>query len=163
MSINSLHLRMGPRTKAAAAAAVLVAVAAAAVLPAAAGAATHRSKSTGAATHKSTSVLAQGIGMKSHPSTRVRQLQRALVRHGYSVGPAGVDGRFGPRTRIAVRRAQRHHHIKVDGVVGPATRRALRLGAESHARASHKPRTTSHRAATRVRINPAPIASLPIA
>jgi DNA invertase Pin-like site-specific DNA recombinase len=130
-----------------------VAAAAAAVLAAPADAATHRSKP----------VLAQGIGMKSHPSTRVRALQRALVRHGYSVGPAGVDGRFGPRTRIAVRRAQRHHHLKVDGVVGPATRRALRLGAASHARASHKRRTTSHRAATRVRINPAPIASLPIA
>jgi DNA invertase Pin-like site-specific DNA recombinase/peptidoglycan hydrolase-like protein with peptidoglycan-binding domain len=135
MSINSLHLRMGPRTKAAAAAAVFVAAAAAAVLAGPASAASHQSKS----------VLAQGIGMRSHPSTRVRTLQRALVRHGYSVGPSGVDGRFGPRTRLAVRRLQRHHHIKVDGIAGPQTRRALRLGARGNTAARRSTRTSSHR------------------
>jgi DNA invertase Pin-like site-specific DNA recombinase/peptidoglycan hydrolase-like protein with peptidoglycan-binding domain len=126
---------MGPRTKAAAAAAVFVAAAAAAVLAAPASAASHQSKS----------VLAQGIGMRSHPSTRVRTLQRALVRHGYSVGPSGVDGRFGPRTRLAVRRLQRHHHIKVDGIAGPQTRRALRLGARGNTAARRSTRTSSHR------------------
>src|SRR4051812_38547543 len=38
-------------------------------------------------------LLAQGVGMRSHPSVRVRAVQRALVRRGYSVGAPGIDGR----------------------------------------------------------------------
>jgi DNA invertase Pin-like site-specific DNA recombinase len=139
MSTNPFHLRMGARRTAVAAAALAVAAAAAVILPSAANAAGGRSKS----------VLAEGIGMHSHPSVRVRTLQRALIRHGYSVGPAGVDGRFGPRTRAAVRRAQRRHHVKVDGIVGSSTRRALGIGAAARAATTHRRRSkpTAHRAA----------------
>jgi peptidoglycan hydrolase-like protein with peptidoglycan-binding domain/DNA invertase Pin-like site-specific DNA recombinase len=147
MSHTPLHLRMGPRTKAAAAAALVVAAAATVLVPAAAHAATKRSHP----------VLAEGIGMRHKPSVRVRKLQRALVRHGYSVGPAGIDGRFGPRTKKAVRRAQRRHHLKVDGIAGRRTLRALAVGGASRARASHHRRaTTPHRKA------PAKIAAKPV-
>jgi peptidoglycan hydrolase-like protein with peptidoglycan-binding domain len=133
MSHTPLHLRMGPRTKAAAAAALVVAAAVTVIVPAAAHAATKRSHP----------VLAEGIGMRDKPSVRVRKLQRALVRHGYSVGPAGIDGRFGPRTKKAVRRAQRRHHLKVDGVAGRRTLRAVAVGGASRARASHHRRATT--------------------
>lgn len=73
-------------------------------------------------------VLKQGMGMGVEPSTRVRQMQRALDRRGYSLGAAGVDGRFGPFTAAAVRRFQARHRLAVDGVVGRATRGALRIG-----------------------------------
>jgi DNA invertase Pin-like site-specific DNA recombinase/peptidoglycan hydrolase-like protein with peptidoglycan-binding domain len=137
MSTNPLPLRMGVRRKAVAAAALVVALAAVITLPRPADAAT-----------QSKSVLAQGLGMRHHPSARVRALQRALVRDGYSIGPAGVDGRFGPRTRRAVRRVQRHHDLKVDGIVGPKTRRALKLdGARAHA-ATHESKRTSSRGTT---------------
>jgi peptidoglycan hydrolase-like protein with peptidoglycan-binding domain/DNA invertase Pin-like site-specific DNA recombinase len=138
---------MGPRTKAAAAAALVVAAAATILVPAAAHAATKRSHT----------VLTEGIGMRDKTSVRVRKLQRALVRHGYSVGPAGIDGRFGPRTKKAVRRAQHRHHLKVDGIAGPRTLRALAVGAASRARASrHRRATTTHRNA------PARIAAQPV-
>ena len=132
MSHNPFPLGMGPRTKAAAAAAV-VAAAVAATVPAAAHAQTHRS-------HE---VLAAGIGMHSHPSVRVRALQRALARHGFSVGRTGIDGRFGPLTRRAVRRAQRAFHLKVDGIAGRKTLRALRRPAASHRSAPHRPQVSA--------------------
>ena len=57
-----------------------------------------------AASTSGTSVLAEGVGMHAKPSVRVRQVQRALKRRGYSLGAPGVDGRFGPLTAAAVRR-----------------------------------------------------------
>jgi DNA invertase Pin-like site-specific DNA recombinase/peptidoglycan hydrolase-like protein with peptidoglycan-binding domain len=136
-------------------AALAVVAAAAIVVPAAAQAASHRSKP----------VLAEGVGMREHPSSRVRALQRALVRHGYTIGPAGIDGRFGPRTRSAVRRAQHRHHLRVDGIVGPRTRRALSLGVTSRAASTHRGRsTTSQRssaAPAEPSPTPAPVASRP--
>jgi peptidoglycan hydrolase-like protein with peptidoglycan-binding domain len=157
MSSNPFQSRKGIPTKAAVA--LVVAAAAAIIVPAAAHAASR---------HATKPVLAEGVGMRAQPSVRVRELQRALVRRGYSVGASGVDGRFGPRTRAAVRRAQHRHHVRVDGVVGPRTRAALGLGARSaraagqHRRASTtKQRARSLRPATPVATAPRPAASAP--
>lgn len=49
----------------------------------------------------------------------VRTLQERLVAHGHELG--AVDGRFGPRTEIAVRAFQQSRNITVDGIVGPQT------------------------------------------
>jgi len=157
MSSNPFHSRKGTPTKAAVA--LAVAAAAAIIVPAAAHAATR---------HATKPVLAEGVGMRAQPSVRVRELQRVLVRRGYSVGASGADGRFGPRTRAAVRRAQHRHRLKVDGVVGPRTRAALGFGARSaraagqHRRASTtKQRARNLRPATSVATAPTPAASTP--
>ena len=114
MSSQLLRLKRGARTLTAVA---VVSAACAIVAPAAADAASRHAEAA----------LATGVGLRHQPSIRVRELQRALVRHGYSIGRPGVDGRFGPLTRAAVRRAQRKHDLKVDGIAGPRTLRALRL------------------------------------
>src|SRR3954451_6789650 len=56
-------------------------------------------------------------------SANVAALQVALRAVGLSPGP--IDGVTGPRTRGAIRRFQRRHHLSVDGIAGPHTRRAL--------------------------------------
>src|SRR4051794_16776134 len=72
-------------------------------------------------------ILEQGSGLSGPPSTNVRRVQRILDRRGFDLGPAGVDGRFGPRTAAAVRRMQSRYGLVADGVVGPKTRRLLSL------------------------------------
>lgn len=52
-------------------------------------------------------------------------IQWQLVRHGYSVGPCGIDGDFGGATDGAVRRFQSDHGLEIDGIVGPMTRAEL--------------------------------------
>ncbi|HET8862239.1 MAG TPA: peptidoglycan-binding protein [Solirubrobacterales bacterium] len=56
----------------------------------------------------------------------VAALQFLLQRAGH--GPGRADGRFGPLTGAAVRRAQRAAGIGVDGLAGPATIGSLRHG-----------------------------------
>ena len=55
--------------------------------------------------------------------TKVKQIQRALKKKGYSPGP--LDGRFGPWTRAAVLAFQASHGMLRDGEVGPVTAKAL--------------------------------------
>jgi peptidoglycan hydrolase-like protein with peptidoglycan-binding domain len=56
----------------------------------------------------------------------VKEVQCILRARGYSVGPSGVDGDFGPDTEAAVKRFQTDRHLEVDGQVGPQTWAALR-------------------------------------
>jgi peptidoglycan hydrolase-like protein with peptidoglycan-binding domain len=50
----------------------------------------------------------------------VRRLQRVLVRS-KALGPADLDGHFGPKTDQAVRSFQQGAGLVVDGIVGPIT------------------------------------------
>lgn len=61
----------------------------------------------------------------------VDEIQQELHELGYDLGPAGVDGRLGPKTRTAVMAFQRQAGLEDDGIVGVKTRRALRLSWES--------------------------------
>jgi peptidoglycan hydrolase-like protein with peptidoglycan-binding domain len=70
--------------------------------------------------------LAEGVGMGARPDAGVRLLQRELRATGRSLGPTGVDGRFGPRTEAAVKALQASFGLATDGIVGPKTRKLLR-------------------------------------
>lgn len=52
---------------------------------------------------------------------RVEELQRNLMKLGYSLDNYGVDGIFGEETKGAVTQFQRDNNILANGVVGPAT------------------------------------------
>lgn len=58
--------------------------------------------------------------------TKVKWVQWYLKRLGYDLGPAGVDGDFGPLTDAAVRAFQTKMKIKSDGEVGKDTRGKLK-------------------------------------
>lgn len=57
--------------------------------------------------------------------TKVKALQKSLRDLGYSLGPDGVDGRYGTRTKNAVRSFQAQAGIVIDGVAGEDTFAAL--------------------------------------
>ncbi len=69
-----------------------------------------------------------GTAQTQYPDTgaAVKEVQCILVARGYSVGPSGVDGQFGPDTESAVKSFQTARHLEVDGQVGPQTWGALR-------------------------------------
>src|SRR3954454_20555321 len=69
--------------------------------------------------HGSSQTLKYGMRVSA-----VTQLQRKL-----HVRPA--SGYFGTKTRAAVKRFQRRHHLKADGVAGPATLRRLGMRVNS--------------------------------
>lgn len=152
MSRHRVHIRTGTPTKTALAL-IVVAAAAAVIVPTAAKA---------AASGHAEPALSEGIGMRAQPSVRVRDLQRALARHGYSLGASGVDGRFGPRTRAAVRRVQHRHRLKVDGVVGPRTRAALRTDARRHQASGQRSGARTTRTSTTKPAAATPIATVPL-
>jgi len=57
--------------------------------------------------------------------TTTKEIQTELLAEGYDLGPAGADGREGPKTRDAVRSFQQKHGLNADGIVGKNTRKAL--------------------------------------
>lgn len=55
----------------------------------------------------------------------VKELQKALVSKGYSVGKHGSDGIFGNDTKTAVKKFQKAKKLTQDGIVGKNTAHAL--------------------------------------
>lgn len=53
--------------------------------------------------------------------SKVKEVQEYLLALGYDLGQMGVDGKFGRRTRAAVRAYQKAAGLKVDGIVGKQT------------------------------------------
>lgn len=56
---------------------------------------------------------------RQEPDPWERTAQLMLERRGFAVGGDGADGRFGPRTRDAVRQFQRASSLEVTGRIGP--------------------------------------------
>ena len=53
------------------------------------------------------------------PGVSVMDVQNALIRSGFDPGPA--DGQAGKKTRSAIKKFQKKHHLTADGVVGDKT------------------------------------------
>ncbi|MFE9642124.1 peptidoglycan-binding protein [Nocardiopsis alba] len=77
--------------------------------------------STGITIPSGTPVLRKG-----HTGTRVRQLQRALIKSGEKLPKYQDDGSFGTETQNALKSFQRKAGITVDGAYGPKSAAALR-------------------------------------
>lgn len=54
-----------------------------------------------------------------------KEIQQLLIDLGHDLGPAGADGRIGPKSRDAIETFQRLSGLTPDGIVGPKTRRAM--------------------------------------
>ena len=55
----------------------------------------------------------------------IKNFQNKLIKLGYSCGPDGADGEFGPNTLLAVKKFQEEYGLEVDGLVGKDTLAAL--------------------------------------
>lgn len=55
----------------------------------------------------------------------IKNFQNKLIKLGYSCGPDGADGEFGPNTLLAVKKFQEDYGLEVDGLVGKDTLAAL--------------------------------------
>ena len=75
----------------------------------------------------------------------MKQIQTALVAHGYQVA---VDGNFGPRTAAAVKAFQQKNGLTQDGVVGPVTWAKLQAQSTSSTTAKSSSSTTARSAPT---------------
>jgi peptidoglycan hydrolase-like protein with peptidoglycan-binding domain len=49
----------------------------------------------------------------------VLDVQKALIRAGYDPGPA--DGQAGKKTKSAIKKFQKKHHLTTDGIIGEKT------------------------------------------
>jgi hypothetical protein len=67
-----------------------------------------------------------GRTVRGDTGKRVRQVQCMLTQRGYSVGPAGVNGRFNAATESAVASFQADKGLNASGIVNRATWSALR-------------------------------------
>jgi len=54
-----------------------------------------------------------------------KEIQQALIKLGFDIGPTGADGQYGPKTKDAVMVFQKLHGLKADGIVGVNTCAAL--------------------------------------
>jgi putative chitinase len=71
----------------------------------------------------------------------VKQLQRTLIKLGYSVGSTGVDGKYGPRTTRAVRAFKKDNKLEGDGLSISASD----LDKLASAKPAKKPTSTGNR------------------
>lgn len=63
---------------------------------------------------------------KGDKGPEVEQLQKNLIKLGYSCGSLGADGDFGNDTKKAVIKFQKEHGLSADGLVGPLTQAAIK-------------------------------------
>lgn len=62
-----------------------------------------------------------GRAAYTESALNTRIIQRKLEDMGYSVGKAGIDGRYGRHSKQAVRQFQQDYGLRVDGIVGAET------------------------------------------
>lgn len=67
---------------------------------------------------------------KGDNGPEVEQLQKNLIKLGYSCGSWGADGDFGNDTKKAVIKFQKEHGLGADGLVGPLTQAAIKTALE---------------------------------
>ena len=70
----------------------------------------------------------------------VKQIQTALIAHGFRVA---TDGSFGPQTAAAVKAFQKQAGITQDGIVGPVTWAKLQAAATTTTTAAKATTTTA--------------------
>lgn len=75
------------------------------------------STSTSAATSSPRSYL-----MKGDKGNKVKEMQKNLIKLGYSCGSYGADGNFGSGTELAVKNFQKANGLVVDGKYGKASK-----------------------------------------